>query len=392
MLKELISKFTAVWPSEAARAKVEHAEFKKYNKIIDTQAKAGALKGSYNQYKKTYPFKDLEISKLLTKKIPESIFVYAELPKDKFRVTGSIGQGGIADIPWVCIFDLDITSTASNGYYVVYLFDAKLEALYLCLGQGWTQYETTFGVVEGRFRISNAVSEIQRQLSLPHGFSHAKIDLTSTGGLANGYRDGVIFSKKYTLNSLPDESRLINDLNIVLKSYQELKSLIGLNIMDFDIFVLEESFQNQIQTSSSKTPKGKIKRKKKARTNLKETYVRCIGPSSDAIKIAGYQCENDYMHTTFVSAASGQQYVEAHHLIPMEFQDDFEYSIDVPENIISLCPTCHRLFHHATAKDKEEILGKFFDKRSKVLSQERGVVINKETLLEYYKISPRFSD
>ena len=31
--------------------------------------------------------------------------------------------------------------------------------------------------------------------------------------------------------------------------------------------------------------------------------------------------------------------MEAHHLIPMEFQDDFEHSIDVPENIISLCPT-----------------------------------------------------
>ncbi|WP_281948709.1 MrcB family domain-containing protein [Vibrio parahaemolyticus] len=386
MLKELISKFTAVWPSESARAKFEHAEFKKYNKIIDAQAKAGALKGTYNQHKKTYPFKDLEISKLLTKKIPESIYVYAELPKDKFRVTGSIGQGGIADIPWICIFDLDITSTASNGYYIVYLFDAPLENLYLCLGQGWTQYEIAFGVTEGRFRISNAVDEIQDQLLLPHGFSHTKIDLGSAGGLAKGYRDGVIFSKKYPLSSLPDESTLVSDLNIVLKSYQELKSLIGLNIMDFDIFAKEESFQNQIQGSSPKTPKGKIKRKKKIRSNLKETYVRCIGPSSDAIKTADYKCENDESHITFVSAASGKQYVEAHHLIPMEFQDDFDFSIDVPENIISLCPTCHRLFHHATAKDKEEILGKFFDKRSKMLSKERGVIINKDRLFRYYKI------
>lgn len=386
MFKELIDEFTAVWPSESVNAKVEHAKYKEYNKIIDAQAKAGTLEGTYNQNKKTFKFNELEISKLLTKRIPESIYSSAELSKNKFKVTGSIGQGGIADIPWICIFDLDVTSTASNGYYVVYLFDAQLENLYLCLGQGWTQYETAFGVTEGRFRIGNAVKEIRDQLRLPNGFSHTTIDLASTGGLAKGYRDGVIFSKKYQLSSLPDNHTLINDLNVALKSYNELKSLIGLNIMDFDIFVKEESFQNQIQDSVPKTPKGKIKRKKKVRTHLKETYARCIGPSSDAINKADYRCENDRNHTTFVSAASGKQYVEAHHLIPMEFQDDFEYSIDVPENIISLCPTCHRLFHHADTKTKEAVLVKFFDKRSQTLSNERGVNISKEKLLGYYKV------
>ncbi|WP_414630863.1 HNH endonuclease [Alteromonas australica] len=78
--------------------------------------------------------------------------------------------------------------------------------------------------------------------------------------------------------------------------------------------------------------------------------------------------------------------MEAHHLIPMEFQDDFEHSIDVPENIISLCPTCHRLFHHASDCEKKEIIEKFFDKRSAALSFERGVMIKKDTLLRYYKV------
>ena len=78
--------------------------------------------------------------------------------------------------------------------------------------------------------------------------------------------------------------------------------------------------------------------------------------------------------------------MEAHHLIPTEFQDDFEHSIDVPENIISLCPTCHRLFHHASDCEKKEIIEKFFDKRSAALSFERGVMIKKDTLLRYYKV------
>ncbi|MEI8607956.1 DUF3578 domain-containing protein [Enterovibrio sp. Hal110] len=386
MLRELIKEFAAIWPIESVKAKAEHAEFKEYNRSIDAQAKAKTLDGTYNQHKKTYPFKELDISKLLTAKIPNSIYANAELSKKQFKVTGSIGQGGIADIPWICIFDLDITSTASNGYYIVYLFDSSLENLYLCLGQGWTQYETAFGVTEGRFRIESAVNVIREQLSLPQGFVHTTIDLVSTGALAKGYRDGVIFSKKYDLSSLPEEHTLIEDLNVLLKSYHELKSLIGLNIMDFDIFSEEESFQNQIQESAPKTPKGKVKRKKKVRVNNRETYARCIGPSSDAIKAADYKCEIDENHKTFISAASGKQYVEAHHLIPMEFQDDFEYSIDVPENIISLCPTCHRLFHHAALEDKRDVLDKFFDQRIEKLTNERGVPIDKEKLLEYYKI------
>lgn len=43
MLRELISEFTAVWPSESVKAKAEHADFKEYNKTIDAKAKAGTL-------------------------------------------------------------------------------------------------------------------------------------------------------------------------------------------------------------------------------------------------------------------------------------------------------------------------------------------------------------
>ncbi|NOI69608.1 MrcB family domain-containing protein [Vibrio owensii] len=386
MLNQIIEKFTTTWPSESAKAKAEHARFKEYNKVIAAQIKAGTITGSYEKKKKTYPFNDLQISKLLTKQLPQAIYSRVNLSREQFKVVGSIGQGGIADIPWLCIFDLDITSTASNGYYVVYLFDAQLKNLYLCLGQGWTQYETAYGNAEGRLRIASAVATIREQLSLPKGFSHKAIELISTGGLARGYSDGVIFSKKYRLNSLPDEQTFANDLSLALTSYHELKSLIGLNIMDFDSFVEEESFQNQIQDSASRTPKGKIKRKKKIRTKNKESYARCIAPSADAIKAANYKCEHNESHKTFLSAKSGKQYVEAHHLIPMEFQEDFEYSIDVPENIISLCPTCHRLFHHAVPEVKKDILEKFLVQRVAVLSDERGVVISKDKLLEYYKI------
>jgi 5-methylcytosine-specific restriction protein A len=37
--------------------------------------------------------------------------------------------------------------------------------------------------------------------------------------------------------------------------------------------------------------------------------------------------------------------METHHLIPLKVQDDFMYSLDVPANIISLYPNCHREVH-----------------------------------------------
>ena len=52
----------------------------------------------------------------------------------------------------------------------------------------------------------------------------------------------------------------------------------------------------------------------------------------------------------------GKDYIEAHHLIPMEYQGDFSVSIDVPENIISLCPNCHRAFHNSVVSNQKNLI------------------------------------
>jgi 5-methylcytosine-specific restriction enzyme A len=40
-------------------------------------------------------------------------------------VEGSPGQGNWAAVPWISIFDPAITTSATRGYYVVYLFHAN---------------------------------------------------------------------------------------------------------------------------------------------------------------------------------------------------------------------------------------------------------------------------
>src|SRR5579872_3578620 len=40
----------------------------------------------------------------------------------EFKVEGSIGDGNIARVPWVGIFNLAVTKSAQEGYYIVLLF------------------------------------------------------------------------------------------------------------------------------------------------------------------------------------------------------------------------------------------------------------------------------
>lgn len=58
--------------------------------------------------------------------------------------------------------------------------------------------------------------------------------------------------------------------------------------------------------------------------------------------------------------------MEAHHLIPITMQDEmwdkYGINIDCLENIVSLCPNCHRAVHLADLSDKKEILTSLINK------------------------------
>ncbi len=61
------------------------------------------------------------------------------LGRDGFIVKGSPGQPpNWADVPWIGVFNPEVTTSALRGYYVVYLFAADMTRVYLCLGQGVT--------------------------------------------------------------------------------------------------------------------------------------------------------------------------------------------------------------------------------------------------------------
>ena len=65
-----------------------------------------------------------------------------------------------------------------------------------------------------------------------------------------------------------------------------------------------------------------------------------------------YECEYDKEHESFISRKTNKPYMEAHHLIPMEFQRQFIDSIDIEENIICLCSRCHNKLHYGVHPEK----------------------------------------
>ena len=74
--------------------------------------------------------------------------------------------------------------------------------------------------------------------------------------------------------------------------------------------------------------------------------------NNDLKKIAfereNYTCELCGTKNTFESK-NGKEYFEGHHLIMYNIssQNKYKYSLDISENIICLCPTCHRKIHYA---------------------------------------------
>lgn len=101
----------------------------------------------------------------------------------------------------------------------------------------------------------------------------------------------------------------------------------------------------------------------------------------NALIKANFKCEVNENHLTFIRKYSAVPYTEPHHLVPMEYSDQFEVSLDVEENIISLCSNCHNLLHYG--RSAEKVILKLFEERKEVLKM-AGIQLSQQELLEMY--------
>jgi len=87
----------------------------------------------------------------------------------------------------------------------------------------------------------------------------------------------------------------------------------------------------------------------------------------ESFDIHGYKCAcHEEKHLYFTSDSTKKLYVEGHHMIPMEFQEQYwvdkKRNLDCTINLIPLCPHCHRKIHKAVKGERIQIITGIFTK------------------------------
>lgn len=173
------------------------------------------------------------------------------------------------------------------------------------------------------------------------------------------------------------------------KIIQYLKSDFELREEEMDVDFLDQVERETIKLLCNKkrilvSDEIKPPPAQKTVINGRENFSRNARIAVEALMDATFKCEVNHSHYTFISRKHRQPYVEAHHLVPMKFQDRFPLaSLDTHSNVVSLCPNCHRLLHHGIQEEYIEILESLLDQRHSRLIK-CGIEINIEELKMMY--------
>ena len=115
--------------------------------------------------------------------------------------------------------------------------------------------------------------------------------------------------------------------------------------------------------------------------------VQIIGRSAkvknQALKKAHYCCEINPLHETFRRRSDGTKFVVVHHLIPLEFQEFFPYSLDVVPNVVALCSNCHDEIRHGV--NYQKLVKKLYEERKEDLEKVGIIIDDIEELYRMYE-------
>ena len=302
---------------------------------------------------------------------------------------------------WIGIFNQKITSGASQGYYLVYGFPIDSNYVRFGIGQAFTEAQEKYGSKNWESALDTHAELMQLKIpSYADRFPSGKVEFTKQDGKSY-YRFGFVYYRVYDVNNLPPEEELVEDLAQMLKAYEELYKKGGRNLdvkiddvkKNQNIFEAhEELYQNPPKKKTvKKSPKSpQIKEKELAEVKNSASNVRPRNPDygEEAKQNASYKCEISEDHKTFGRKKDGQNFTEAHHLIPYEQYDLYAergLCLDRSYNIVSLCPNCHRKIHHGSKDDIEELIEQLYQTRGKALMDNYDCDLVK--LKSYYGLS-----
>ena len=199
---------------------------------------------------------------------------------------------------------------------------------------------------------------------------------------------------RYLCNIAEEDARHIINEALKTEKNASVKAILydAINAFALDVDIYDEDDSEAIEALISSQDEtehysGCLKKIQVMTTtggSTKEKPKRDPQIAANALSNAKYKCEYDSSDKTFLRKKSGKPYTEPHHLIPISRYKDFSYSVDVEENIVSLCSHCHNLLHYGRQVDKEPILRKLYNDRIAGLSSS-GLYLTFEQLVSYYE-------
>ena len=173
------------------------------------------------------------------------------------------------------ILDPAITTSATRGYYVVYLFHASVPVVHLSLNQGTTAVREEFGARTREILSDRANLMRKRVQDFAGALPATTIDLGSTARLPGDYVAGHALGASYTVDALPGEATLRGDLQAIVRAYRALTYRGGI---DADVKTqtdLSEEFgiaQSTPVSSPSSSPRIVVRGYDEAAPNLRSLW------------------------------------------------------------------------------------------------------------------------
>lgn len=273
---------------------------------------------------------------------PLAKFIRDEAPKalknalpgfKRLTFKGSAGNGNFATVPWLAVFDPLVTTTATIGYYVVFLY-APNGTLFLSLNQGITGVRREFGA-SARGVLQERASLIRARLPDYSATLPLKtIDLASSHPLPRDYEAGHALGLGYLPEAWPSHEKIVEDLVNVIKAYRALIFRGG-----FDPSPESSSSDDDVSRGAKSLEEIRQYRMHR-RIERKSTNAGLVKLERGTVCEA---CEFDFGETY---GALGDGYIEAHHKRPLSsLEEGVVTEFDIAEDFAVLCSNCHRMIH-----------------------------------------------
>lgn len=152
-------------------------------------------------------------------------------------------------------------------------------------------------------------------------------------------------------------------VNVLAKVFEDINSNFNFTI-NYNVIDIEPGANTDITTHRSKTANLDVFNSLK-NTVLENANHKC---ALESLR----NCNNVY----FTSKRTGKNYLEVHHYLPRKYSAFIEAGVEFLENYIPLCPSCHRMIHHATDNERKIILNYILNSNDVIASRLEKSEIN----------------